>query len=377
MITLNPYRNIDFAQCVTLVSNTHEHIFNQSTLENCYNRGVRNINLLHYSPSTPQKFDPDYQVEYEDYTSATDLTKTTKLSPKRSFSNFVDKDGNQVNLSDIVVLPNCEHVNIIGYPYMLHTNYLGSEFGDPGWLKQDGDTQQGVQWRIDHPIITDYELFAGIRANMPFGKIFGTLNHPTDGIPSYSVTDQFIEHSDGLIKAVEIFSGAYTASVLQDFEDYYDYLLNKGYQLWCLAVVDWQGDGEQAQTGDRGANILLLPSNYSELTYIQKQNAILDAYIAGTYFPIGRGELLITNVEEFGDNIKFTFNKPAHVIYCMYDGNKTIVASDTSSVVINTKKASKYVRIKALGDNNEFIFSNPIFVRNNLSNTVDKFKIFF
>lgn len=378
MITLNPYRNIDFTQCVTLVSNTHEHIFNQSTLESCYNRGVRNINLLHYQPSTPQKLLPsDYQAEYQDFKDVNDLTIITKKCPIRDFHDFVDKNGNNVSLSDIVVVPNCEHVNIKDYPFMLHTNYLGSEFGDPGWTKQDGDTQGGVQWRIDHKFITDMELFAGVRANMPFGKIFGTLNHPTDGIPSYSVTDQFIEHSNGLIKAVEIFSGAYTASVLQDFEDYYDYLLNKGHQLWSLAVVDWQGDGQQAQTGDRGANILLLPSNYNTLSYVEKQNAILDAYIAGTYFPVGRGELLITNVEEQGYNVRFTFNKPANAVYCLYDGNKTLVASNTSSVVINTKKASKYIRIKALGDNNEFVFSNPIFVNNHAQTTVNKFKILF
>ena len=369
MITLNPYRNIDFAQCVTLISNTHEHIFNQSTLESCYNRGVRNINLLHYSPSAPQKFDPDYQVEYEDYTSATDLTKTTKLSPKRSFSNFIDKNGNQVNLSDIVVLPNCEHVNIIGYPYMLHTNYLGSEFGDPGWLKQDGDTQQGVQWRIDHPIITDYELFAGIRANMPFGKVFGTLNHPTDAIPSYSVTDQFIEHSNGLIKAVEIFSGTYVDSVKQNFENYYDYLLNKGLKLWCLAVVDWQGDGVQVQTGDLGANVLLLPTNYNSLSYTAKQNAILDAYIAGQYFPVGLGTLMITDVKQDGNLVTFTFNKSANTVYGIFDGKRKVLGTNISTVTVDTSKAAKFFRLKALGDNYEFIFSNPIFTNNKVKNT--------
>lgn len=378
MITLNPYRNIDFAQCVTLVSNTHEHIYNQQLLENCYNRGVRNINLLHYQPSAPQKFTPNYQVAYIDYTSATDLTKTTKLSPKRNYNDFVDKDGNNIDLSDIVVLPNCEHVNIIGYTYMLHTNYLGSTFADPGWQKQTGDEQSGVQWRIQHPILTDAELFAGVRANLPFEKVFGTFNHPMDGMNgSYSQQEQFIRNSDGLIQAMEVFNRGYSPSVNQSFEDCYDHFLNKGYKLWATAVVDWQGDGTQFYANDLGANVLLLPSNYNNLTYIQKQNAILDAYIAGQYFPVGIGKLLITNIEESGDNVRFTFNKPANAIYCLYDGNKTFVASNTSVVVINTKKASKYVRIKALGDNNEFIFSNPIFVKNNVSNTINKFKVLF
>ena len=379
MITLNPYKDVDFAQCATLVSNTHEHIYNQSTLENCYNRGVRNINLLHYVPSAPQKFDSNYQVEYEDYISATDLTKTIKLSPKRSYSDFTDKDGNSVSLSDIVVVPNCEHVNIKDYSYMLHTNYLGSEFADPGWSENNGRGETGlVAWRSAHPILTDTELFAGVRANMPLGKVFGTFNHPMDGMNgSYNQQKQFIDNSDGLIQAMEIFSRGYSSSVNQSFEDCYDYFLNKGYKLWATAVVDWQGDGTQFYPEDLGANVLLLPSNYSNLTYVQKQNAILDAYIAGQYFPVGIGKLLITNIEESGDNVRFTFNKPANAIYCLYDGNKTFVASNTSVVVINTKKASKYVRIKALGDNNDFIFSNPIFVKNNISNTINIFKVLF
>lgn len=376
MITLNPYNNIDFAQCVTLMSNTHEHIFDQQKLENAYNRGLRNINLLHYGPSTPQRLDPNYQAEYTDYTSTTDLTKVTKLCPKRNFADFTDKDGNSVSLSDIVVVPNCEHVNISGYPYMLHTNYLGSEFGDPGWMRQDGDTSEWApQWRIDHPILTDYELFDGVGNNLPFGKVFGTLNHPTDGISSYSITDQFIEHSDGLIQAVEIFNRGYQPATNKSFEDYYFYLLNKGHHLWALSVVDWQGDGPY--TEDFGASLLLLPSDYASMTYIQKQNAILDAYIGGRYFPTGLGTIRITNIEQDEDRVTFTFNTSARIVYGIYDGEYKPIGSNISSICVDTRNASKFFMLKALGDGDDFIWTNPIYVNNKKKSIVDKFKVLF
>lgn len=366
MITVNPYSNVDFSSCVFLLSNTHEHVMNQETLERCYNRGVRNINLMHYSPAAPQKFEPGYQVEYIDYVSATDTEhKTTRLSPLREYSNFVDKDGNSVDLDDIVVVPNSEQPNIIGYHPMLHTNYLGSEFAQPGSIAPLGELDPDVRpanWRKEHPIVSPQELFDGVRNSLPLGKVFGTLNHPRlSGVPASDLYN-FVAESDGLIQAVEVFNETSIPSMNEIHEAFYDSLLNMGYRLWCLSVIDWQGNNAEYYGQDMGGNMLLLPSNYGSLTYVQKQNAILDAYIAGQYFPVGLGTLMITNVSVSGSNVTFTFNQSANTIYGIYDGVSRTIGTNVNTVTVDTKDCNKYFRLKALGDNHEFIYSNPIFV---------------
>ena len=360
----NPYQNIDFSNCKKVLSNTHEHIYEQERLEWCYNKGIRNINLLHYKPAAPQKFEDGYSVDFQDYTSINDLTIITKHSgdylPTSPYHDFIDKDGNEVHLSDIVVLPNCEHTNIRGYNYWVHSNFLGSEFAEPADLDMPGGVYGD---RANYKILNDEQLFEGVTTHRPFGKTFGTLNHPADSRTNLDDEERFVARSCGLINAVEVFNGDYggvDAEINRNCEAFYDRLLKKGYELWCVAVPDWANIGYSM---DLGMNMLLLPSNYDSLIYVEKQNAILDAYIAGHFFAVGVGGLSITNILQDDDNITFVFNKNAAEIYGIFDGNSKLIGTNVSQVTVNPLYASKYFRLKAIDSNGDFIYSNPMFIK--------------
>lgn len=362
MIEINPYSNIDFGNHVRVLSNTHEHVMNQAALEWVWNKGVRNINPSNYQPSSPVDFTTGYQYDYNDFTSAEDMAVITKLGPDRRLSDFTDANNNFVRIADIVSLPNAERVNIQGYNYMLHSNYLGSTFGDPGWMTIEGiEISSTVSWRSQHKFLTTEQLFNGIRSNLMFeGKVFGTLNHPRSAEESYESVKDFVTKSNGLIQGVEVYSSVLSPSdMAARYIDTYDRLLNDGFRLWALAVTDWPHLNLEEGVKDYGCNQLLLPSDYESLTYVQKQEAILDCYIAGQYFPVGLGTLTVEDFTINGNEITVTFNKSCN-IKAVVDGVEINKGTATSATQIMYDNA-KYVRFYAQADDGDFVFTNPVF----------------
>lgn len=369
MIERNPYERVDFNECVRVLSNTHEHITKQDSLEHVWNKGVRNVNSSHYMPSAPIIFNPDYQAEYLDFNTAEDLTIVTKQTPKRNFHDFTDVSGNEVSIADIVSIPTAERVNIIGYDYMLHSNYLGSTYGEPGWNDIEGvDPQTIVTWRRAHKFQTAEQLFQGIRNNMPFGRVFGTLNHPRDNDEPYESVVDFIKKSNGLIHAVETYSSVKASeSHKKRFVETYDKLLKDGFRLWCVCVTDWPHlDIER----DYGCNQLLLPSNYNQLSYIEKQNAILDCYLSGEYFGCGLGTLQVENYSIIEDTISISFNRNCH-LSAVIDGNNLDKGTGTNfSQKIDSAK--NYIRFYAEAQDGDFVFTNPLFFIYNKQDSITK-----
>ena len=50
---INPYSDVDFAECRRVISMTHEHIGLQARLQSAYNRGLRLFASVWYQPSSP------------------------------------------------------------------------------------------------------------------------------------------------------------------------------------------------------------------------------------------------------------------------------------------------------------------------------------
>lgn len=359
-IVLNPYSDIDFKNVVRIGSCSHEHILSQKGLENCWNRGIRNINISNYDPSVPlNSLDITETTTYLDWESTDCNKKVSKTIQTLSFNDFVDKDGQYVKVSEIVTLPNAERVNLLDYPYMLHSLYIGSTFGDAGWK---GLTDDAIAWRVKHPILNSNELWRNIIENTTEKGVFGILAHPLSGSTSWTDATAFVDASKGIIQGVETFNQGATEGKNREYSIFYDDLLCGGRHLWCLSATDWQGDrGDKDVNVDRGGQQLLLPADYDEMSIGEKQHACLRAYKNGTFFPIGIGNLQVDSIVVNDSLINIYMNKPCVLDRIVGGRRKTIGTVKEYSIGVNW--VNKYIRFEAFLNDGDFVYTQPIFVR--------------
>ena len=358
-ISFNPYANIDFSNIVRVSSSSHEHIINQESLENCWNRGIRNINISNYQPSAPFLLrDNNTEVSFLDWNNERCERIVTKNISPVAFHDFVDNNGDIVKVSGIVCLPNAERVNLSNYSYMLHSLYLGSSFGDAGWIAMTSDA---VSWRIEHPLLDSGELWRNIRDNSSMGSIFGILAHPLSAV-SKEEAKAFIKGSNGLIQGIEVFNQGIPTETNRAFRDFYDELICAGFRLWCVSATDWQGNfGDKSIIVDRGGQQLLLPGKYNDMSTEEKESACLSAYCQGTFFPFGIGSLQVDSILVNEEKISIYYNKTCNLDKIV--GGKRTYIGLTKEYEQEINRVRNYIRFEAYTDNGDFVFTQPIFVR--------------
>jgi hypothetical protein len=349
----NPYENVNFGTMVEVPGVIHEHTYSQTYFEACWNRGIRFIPICHYVASIARYPSDGWDRDYEDWTDET-ATATTTRNETGSISDFIDADTNSVVIADLPGMPNCEKAHMSGRSY--HLCPLGSTFGDPGNAPILGgyDPPEGISaWRGANPILTPAQMLAGIAANTQYGgKTFVTFNHPNES--KENMLD-WIEESNGLIKAVAGYSSYYGPTASEGYRWKIDWLLRQGLKLMITAEVDWQGVGAE----DLGCHVLLMPSNYNSLTKTQKEEAILDAHIAGEFYANGKLTFFITDITASEDLVTVTFDTVCDTVKIITN-KETITRTSVSEVSYLRKSETSYIRVEAfLGT--DFIFTQPIY----------------
>ena len=376
----NPYDEVDFTNLLQMPAISHEHIEDQLHLESAYNRGIRIFAPSCYQPAVP--FTPLSNINsvYEDYTSYNDLrieVKTKCSNPPFLFEDFIDIDGNRVSLNSLIQLPNSEKVNIKEFDIMVHSNYLGSNYGDPGWSSIDGlPTDETVNWRSANKFIGTTDLKNGILNNLKYPNVlFGTLNHPQeDQITSIDKFLQFINEINSekpIIKAIEIFNQCYTDETNDQFKNLYDSFLSTGQKLFCTAAVDWQDTICCSVKRNRGCNILLFDKNYYNTLNSMDDKAIyaLNQFNKGAYCPSGLGSIQITHFSVRNNEIKLKVLPNATTsdnCSCAFKikvitNCRCETFTDTNEVTIIIGSDMTYCRFEVYLDD-DFLYTNPVFI---------------
>jgi hypothetical protein len=360
----NPYSDMDFNTAVVLSAITHEHVFSQDRFMACWNRGNRIIPILHYSPSVPRYPSAGWNSVYEDWTDLT-ATEIAQRAEAGAMENFIDSDGNLVDVSELPCIPNSEKVNIEGYSG-LHLCALGSSFGDPGWgLLPGGVTplEGVVAWRMEHPLYTLPEMLDNIEANKYYDNTFVTINHP-----QASVSTLLQVLSKGTIKAVEGWNNGYSIEENQSFRDKIDALYKMGHRFWITAVVDWAGDWPTGRTEDLGCNILLLKPTYISMSKTDKEKEILAAYTEGRFYASGKRTISLSTFMANNRVVSIQLNKICETVKVITN-KSTLTLSNVSQVNSFVDGDTSFVRFEAFSGT-DFLFTNPVFYYANKRNSL-------
>lgn len=308
---------------------------------------------------------------------------------------FTDSNGNPVDTDDIPQIQNSSEHALWpisgGSGFVAHFNVLGATFAEPVW-----GVGVGKEFRLSHPIYESddiSQIFLNPE-NQQYGKIFGTINHPTGGIGS---VEKMLGFAPEVFKAVEVYNVGYDKATNDGLLDTYDLALSRGHHLFCVAVVDWDNYvmDERAKFA-RGYNVLLLGDGYEQLPancfvkksddgYVySKSEACLDAYIAGNFYATGRGVHYITGLSISGETVEITFDAQATTIRAVTNLGKSESSGASFSFVI--PPGATYLRFEAYFDDKpegfdemteeeqevyakqgvmDFIFTNPIWIEDN------------
>lgn len=432
MKIFNPYEGIDFKNALKVNSITHEHIYTEATWKSAYERGIRHFGALHYSPACPRFPASNYAYKlqngtpvlntYKDFRDIANADYTIVDTELKGSVDSFTSNGKVIRTDDLPQIPNNEHPTFtkklgVTTSFLNHFNVLGNLWGEAGWGM--GTTQQ----RKGHPIsdLSDFENFFKPENQYWESKLLFTINHCT----SVYEARQFIDIINGRCPiAVEVFNNGYSMGYQQEFQNCYDSLLQEGYKLFCLSVVDWQdyieGDlipkeekywedqfnaltQEQKDlygtwknyymavgrkvTYDRGCNVLLVDASYNNLpandfvkidglsypnlhssTYTQAECG-MDAYMQGHFFASAFGNHSINEITIDDNSISFAVDGSPTEIFAISDSKK--INGTGNSMRFYFQQGSKYVRFVAKYDNDEkkdFIATNPIWFEEETTN---------
>ena len=409
MKIINPYEGIDFATAKVVKSISHEHIASGVEWQNAYDRGIRHFPTVSYQPSVPRfpasnfycriVSGQEVYIEYKDWESVPNgvFVLENKIL-KGGIDAFDDSNGNTIKTDDLPQVPNNEHPeftkDLRTTTYSLsHFNVLGNMWGEAGHGLNNGTPAQ----REGHPIHDLSETSNFLLADNQYwkGKAFVTINH----CESVTAAEELIKSSLGqLPMGYELFNQSRSRLRNQQIRNTYDKLLRKGFRLYALAVVDWQGvieirrtsEEEKANdyifdaTEDRGCNVLYVPNNYDELpandfikyndksypnlhgNVYTKAEAGLDCYITGKFFASGLGNHRITNLSITGRKVTFSVDGNPTILKAITSKGEKIVSANNIEISIGI--GVTYVRFEAYYDNDvirDFIFTQPIYIEEN------------
>ena len=393
---INPYAGVDFDR--SILSQSHEHCYDASKVANAYKRGIRVIACSHYLPAAPRYPLSSFSWEYQDYKSKEAVDNGDTETVTRTITDSIPTitvDGQTINTDTIPQIANAEHPFVKGQRE--HFNILGLLWAEPGHSLANGDTSTAT-WKREHALVTP-QMLNGLledESKWQFGSqyAFGTINHTYDAAWIKSM----LNACPNIFKAMEIFNQGYSKGWNDQFKYAYDSVLRDGKRIWCTSVVDWQSDWarwdyatqaekdewtekfnalseeEQAEYGtpenyymetgrfkfDRGANRILLPSNYNSLSLQDKAKEVVKAYIGGRYYLVGLGNYSMQIIKD-GPDITFMVSDLCPKIRVI-NGRMATEYTNVDSVTYNAKIGDKYVRFEAEWNDGDFVYSNPIWI---------------
>lgn len=305
--TLNPYKFVDFDTDTKVVTTTHVHCREQSTLNNLvlYNTGA--VALSNYYPS-----DPTYTLQQSGYFST---------------------------IPDVVEIPNAEQHGFTNITPSCHLNSVGSmyESGSPS-----GETPVGT--------CTTWERCVyNIKNELVIPDGGGTtINHPTwTGLTSAQVIEML--DLDDTVLGIEIYNQGCEVEESKGWAlNLWDTVLKTGRRCWGFAVPD---HGVQLYETDwEGTIVLFVPS--------ATQKNCLKAIREGAFYAKkSHTSLSLDGIELSDHEVTVTVSDSA-TIKAIVDGQ--VYQSDTgTSLTVDVPKNAVYVRFE-ISTANDSIYTNPI-----------------
>ena len=322
----NPYKNVDFASCIPIVSISHAHATTQAVFNRLYAGGCRHMAISNYRPSVPY-----YPLPY---------------------GNITDIP------SDAIACPNAEHFAFTGLPDV-HCNGMGVVYSS-------GTESSG--WKIDWK-----SGFTTLLSNLLYPDGGGiTINHPAwtnrNQINlSAELAERMLDFDDRVL-GVEAIT-AYERNQARgtdwwDSRDFWDEILLTGRRCLGFAVPDHGAEAYAAYglTGEEwtGQNVLLLPSN-SATTGENANHSCLKAYRNGEFYcRVKQGTFAFTNISVSGHTLSASTNSGTKIRF-IEDGNATEYNGTSASHIASD--SSVYCRIEAEDSNDNLLLSQAIIFR--------------
>ena len=397
---INPYEGVDMSN--TVLSTTHEHYKTKETLQDAYNRGIRVFAVSDYSPAVPRYPLSNYNYDYLDYKSKEAVDGGDRELITKNFSGSIPVitiDNQDINTDTLPQIANAEHPFVKNQRE--HFNILGLVWGEPGQQLAGASGTANNSWKRKNAIITPALLnsFLEDESKWQFGSqyVFGTINHTKD----FDYVKNALDACPNIFKAMEIFSKGYSRGWNKEFRDTYDSILRHGYRIWGTSVADWpKSYGQWGYTTaeersewiakynalpeeekelyedvadyyyqtavykfTRGANCVIVPSNYDSMTPEEKALEVVKSYIAGRYYLVGTGAHTL-NVSVNGSMVTFRFSDICLNIR-LVTGKEEFTYHDLDTVTYKMKKGDMYVRIEGDWDDGvdgDIVYSNPIWI---------------
>jgi len=383
----NPYEGIDWKKIMYVPSASHVHIESQEKLDKIYNDfKLRHIPISNYYPSAP--YYPAEKVKYNQFLvqnfeqlynsdnskPGNEKWENGKLIPGPIDWNkiIMDADKGWYNElpqnvkerlpiktgdyiykkipQDVIISPNAEHHGFTNAP--LHACAPGSLYSSGNFdvhdvfktIEHGYAPGTGLKWQVAFQKMLDNLLFKDA------GGV--TINHPTWSGLHY---DQVIEmlDFDKRVLGIEIYNDTcatnYGEPELGWALKLWDEILSTNRRCLGFCVPD--------HTIGRGKNILLVPS-FTEYD-------CLKAYRTGSFFGALTGETIkFTNIMLEKDRLKIGLNSPGTIRFVTNNGEaqKSVATETTFQIPSNSNgtPAISYVRVEAIHENGEQIFSQPI-----------------
>lgn len=317
---LNPYANVNWSNCIPIVSISHGHATTQAVFDRLYNGGCRHMAISNYRPSEPYYPLPHGSIE---------------TIPE-----------------DAIACPNAEH---FGWITDGHFNGLGSTF-------QSGSASGGwrpLNWKVAFDIILSRLLYpdgGGVTINHLKWTNRNQINISTDfAIRMLDYDDRIL----GVELTTEYGRATLKSSNNWDSREYWDEILLTGRRCWGFAVPDHDAEAETGWTGENwtGQNVLLLPSN-SATTGEEANHACLKAYRNGQFFcRVKQGAFAFTDISVNDKTISASTNSGTKIRFIV-DGNAT--EYDGASASHTVSNDAVYCRIEADDTNGNLLMSQAI-----------------
>ena len=310
MSIINPYADVDWQNCETIVSVTHAHAKNQEQFDLLYAGGLRHIAISNYYRS-----EPFYPV----------------VNGKVSGIETVET----INIpTDCVPCPNAEHHNM--NIDALHICTVGSFFSSGSPEGSAPKSMDEKSWKA---------LIKSAVHMLQFPDAGGlTINHPTWSDLSMTNIFAILDYTKYVL-GIE----ACNTDLAGDLQ-YWDNVLITGRRAWGFFVPDHKHKWQEAQHGEegklakigqwRGRNVLIVPQ--------KTEHECLKAYRNGHFFGrLYNTDLSFTNISLSGQNVTYATNK-ATSITVIEDGIKTTY--NGSSCTHTVSAGATYVRAEASRD---------------------------
>lgn len=283
---VNPYNDVIFGTTPRVMSNSHEHIFNDSQFRQAWLQGIRIFACVNYSPSAPsvstktlnsdneQCTFANWKIPVKDWinTDVPDNYLQLSENEREQYMTVRYYEGGYESISwpnptpttiypkFIPQIANSEHANHkwtndVNSDYeVTHHNVLGSLVTEPtngfnntiptNELYPGFDVSGNLDtiakersWRARHALYSMVELtekYINTDKQQFNGKIFGTVNHS-----HAEEVEEYFNLYPQIFKALELFNQYYSPLKNERYRERYDFLLREGYRIFGVAATDW------------------------------------------------------------------------------------------------------------------------------------------